>query len=110
MAHLYAQINAAGLVVAVSELAGQVDAPHMIELQAFDAGLIGQRWDGAAFVAPAVDAKAQAAIELQAIDAATGMSRTLREVLIAVGAKVGADVTYLQQQETKAAAARLKLK
>jgi len=110
MSKIYAQIDPSGLVLGVSQLSGQVDAPHMIELQAFDASVIGKKWDGLAFIDVPPDAKVLAAAELLAIDAATGMSRTMREAFIALGVKVGADVAYLQQQETKAAAARLKLK
>lgn len=106
----YAQINPAGLCVGVSELAGEVLAADLIEIEAFDVALIGKRWDGAAWLAVVPTEKELAAAELQAIDAATGMTRTLREVLIAIGGKVGADVAYLAGKEVAAVAARAKLK
>ena len=106
----YAQINAAGLCVGVSELAGEVLANNMVEIEAFDVSMIGKQWDGAAWQAVAPTAKELAAAELQAIDAATGMTRTLREVLIAIGTKTGADVAFLAGKEAAAAAARGRLK
>ena len=108
----YAQINAAGLVVAVSQLAGEVDSSDLIELQDYDTGKLGQVFDRVAgtFGPRVKTEKELAAEELQAIDAATGMSRTMREVLIAIGTKTGADVAYLATQEGKAVAARNKLK
>lgn len=108
----YAQIDAAGLCVGVSELAGAVKAPHLIAIDAAGPQFLGKKWDGAAWVdAPAeVPTDAQkAASDLAAVDAATGMSRTMRETLIAIAGKVGADVAFLAAQEAKAAAARGKL-
>lgn len=106
----YAQINGAGICVGVSELGGKVDSPTMIEL-APGAAPIGKRWDGAAFVAvaavPLSDAEA-ASVELEQIDRDTGMSRTAREVFIAIAKKVGADVAYLEGKETAAKAARVR--
>lgn len=109
----YAQIDAAGLCMAVSDLSGEVDAPHMIPVTGEPLAYLGKKWAANAWAdvpAELPTEKQMAAAELQAIDAATGMSRTMREAFIALGVKVGADVAYLQQQETKAAAARLKLK
>lgn len=108
----YAQINAEGVCFSRLKTHGTIDAPNMIEVDG-DADTMGKRWDGAAWqdvAKPAPTAAELAAAELQTIDKATGMSRTMREAFIVLGVKVGADVTYLQQQETKAAAARLKLK
>lgn len=104
----YAQIDGAGVCVGLLETSGApIDAPHMVEIQPGGARL-GQRWTGAAWedVAP-TDAEA-AQSELEGIDRATGMTRAMREALLSVAAKVGANVAYLQEQETKAAAARLR--
>ena len=105
----YAEINAAGVCFAQLDTTGEIDAPHMIKI-GDDENRRGQKWTGVAWIDVVVSEREAAALELNAIDAATGMSRTMREAFIALGVKVGADVAYLQQQETKAAAARLKLK
>lgn len=44
---IYAQINAAQVVVALSHLGGVVDDPHMIAVDVYDPGLIGQVYDDA---------------------------------------------------------------
>lgn len=108
----YAQIDAAGLCVGVSELAGQVQAPHMVEIDRAEPFYLGKLWTGKAWTdAPAeVPTEAQkAAADLAAVDAATGMPRTMREALLSIAVKVGADVPFLAEQEAKAAAARGKL-
>lgn len=105
----YAEINQAGVCFAQLETSGEIDAPHMVPIAPGD-NRLGQKWTGEAWEVIAPTAAELAAKELQTIDQTTGMSRTMREAFIALGVKVGADVTYLQQQETKAAAARLKLK
>lgn len=105
----YAEVNPAGVCFAQLETSGEIDAPHMVPIAPGD-NRLGQKWTGDAWEVIAPTAAELAAAELQTIDKATGMSRTMREAFIALGVKVGADVTYLQQQETKAAAARLKLK
>lgn len=105
----YAEINAAGVCFAQLETSGEIDAPHMIAIAPGE-NRRGQKWTGTAWEAVAPTAAELAALELAQIDSATGMSRTLREALIAIAGKTGADVTYLAAQETKAAAARAKLK
>lgn len=109
----YAQLDAAGLCVGVSELAGEVNAPHMIEIENAESIYLGRKWTGAAWTdAPAVvpTEKELAAAALLTIDRETGMTRTLREALIAIAGKVGADVTFLATKEAAAVAARAKLK
>lgn len=108
----YAQLDAAGNVVGVSQLAGEVVSPDLVELQSYDLGKLGQVFDRQArtFGPRVKTVKEQAAEDLQAIDASTGMSRTLREVLISIGQKTGADVAFLAAKEAAAAAARDKLK
>lgn len=105
----YAQISAAGLCVGMLETGSAIDAPHMIPVAPGD-DRIGQRWDGQAWNAPVPTNAEQADAELRQIDEQTGMARTLRETLIAVAKKVGADVAFLEAQEAKAAAARLRRK
>lgn len=46
----YAQIDDAGCVFAVSELAGSVIGQNMIEIDGLDSSLIGATWDGSAFI------------------------------------------------------------
>lgn len=48
----YAQINGAGLVVAVTQTGGIVNAPNMVELPSFDTSKIGSTYSGGVFVAP----------------------------------------------------------
>ena len=106
MKKYYAQIDAGGKVIAALETEGTIAAAHMIETaQAFE--VIGKRWDGAAFVDVAPDAKTLAAAKLAEIDARSGMSRLMRETLIAL-AGANAPAT-LKTYETQAAAERAKL-
>lgn len=44
----YAQIDTTGTCVAVTQTAGPVDAPHMIERPAFDESELGKRWNAEA--------------------------------------------------------------
>jgi len=108
----YAQLDAAGLVVGVSQLSGEVVSPDLVELPTFDESKLGQVFNRqAGTFGPRVKTEKElAAEELQAIDAATGMGRTMREVLIALAAKSGADVSYLAAKEAAAVVARNKLK
>lgn len=48
--YYYAQLGDAGVVVGVSELAGEVSASNMIRIAAYDVSLIGMFWDGTGFV------------------------------------------------------------
>lgn len=109
MRYRYAQIDAAGNVVGDSWLWEPVNDQNLKPLQENDPSPMGKVWNGAAFVARVKTVKEQAAEDLQAIDASTGMSRTLREVLISIGQKTGADVAFLASKEAAAAAARAKL-
>lgn len=45
MTHYYAQIDATGRVIAVSQLAAPVAAPDMIAIAAYDASLTGRQYD-----------------------------------------------------------------
>lgn len=105
----YARINGAGVCVGVKQVGGKIDQPDHIELPDYDESVIGKRWTGQAFESQAVTVAEAAALELAQVDQATGMSRTLRETLLTLAAKVGADLPYLAAQEAKAAAARAKL-
>lgn len=105
----YAQIDGAGKCVGELSTPGEINAPHMIAVDGTQAPYIGKRWTGSAWQAVAPTEAEAAALELVQIDQATGMSRTLREAMIAIAGKTGADVTYLAAQEAKAAAARAKI-
>ena len=48
---IYAQISPNDVVVAVSELAGVVDAPHMIPIEG-EPPALGSIWDGEGFTSP----------------------------------------------------------
>lgn len=108
----YAQLGEGGICIGVSTLAGQVLAPGLIEI-ANGVDPTGKRWNGAAFEdvpAVALTAKQQAQLELDQIDRDTGIPRSLREVLVAIGTKTGADVAYLAGKEAAAVIARGKLR
>lgn len=51
MRYFYAQIDATGICVAISDLSGEVIAANMIPLATNDSAIIGKRWTGAAWVA-----------------------------------------------------------
>jgi hypothetical protein len=94
----YKRIGAAGAVENIIECDAGFASDHGY-LPADDADTIGQ-------VAPSEIELAER--ELRAIDAATGMSRSLRELLIAIaGDKAPA---YMLAQEARAAAARDRIK
>ena len=109
MMKTYAQINAAGVCVGLTEAADTINAPHMIAINPGEAQ-IGQRWTGKAWETPEQTAQELAQKELEAIDKEMGMPRALRELLIGIADKVGADATYLKAQEARAAKARAKFK
>lgn len=71
----YAQLAANGTCCAVTETYGVIDAPHMIELPAYDTGLIGCVYDAAtktfAAPVPAVPAVPQTVSAFQAYSALT---------------------------------------
>ncbi len=46
----YAQINDEGIVKGVSDLAGEIINPNMIEIPVFDPSIMGKKWDGAHFI------------------------------------------------------------
>lgn len=51
----YAQLNA-GVVCAITETHGAIDAPNMIALESFDASLLGHTYAAGIFTAPAAPA------------------------------------------------------
>ena len=44
MNHYYAQIDGAGIVIAITQMSAQVDAPNLIAVEGLDSGLMGQRY------------------------------------------------------------------
>ena len=44
-AHFYAQVNAASVVVGVTQVAAKIDAPDLLPIESLDTSLIGQRWN-----------------------------------------------------------------
>ena len=56
MSHYAAQLDAAGVCIAVTETPEPLTGPHIVPLDAYDASLLGHAWDGAAWHAPAVPA------------------------------------------------------
>lgn len=107
----FAQINASGVCVAVLQTAGKVSEPNMIAL-ADGEGLrrLGQRWNGETWEQPAPTAQEIAALELMQIDQQTGMNRTMRETMISIAEKAGANVDYLKTKEAQAITWRGKLR
>ena len=43
--YIYAQLNDENIVMAVSQLSGEVDAPNMIQIDSFDHNLLGKRYN-----------------------------------------------------------------
>jgi hypothetical protein len=105
----FAQVNASGVCVAMLETSGEIDSPDMLEIQP-GAAKLGQQWTGTAWVDVPKPAAQVASETLEGIDRQTGMRRALREALIAIGEKVGADVAFLKTQESRAATERAKLR
>jgi hypothetical protein len=105
----YAEIDGGGVCFAQLQTEATLALPTMI-LNPGGARRIGQRWDGAAWQDVPLTVKEQAKLELDQIDRDTGIPRALREVLIAIGTKTGADVAYLAGKEAAAGIARGKLK
>jgi hypothetical protein len=105
----YAQINEAGECVATLETSGEIEAPHMIEVDD-DEIKIGQVWNGKKWTKPKPKAEDVARQELDEIDRETGMNRNMRRLLLAIADKVGADTSFLKDQEDRAEKARAKLK
>ena len=48
----YAQINNSEIVIAITETAGAIDAPDMIEIQSCDITLIGSKYTNGTFILP----------------------------------------------------------
>lgn len=105
----YAQINEAGECVAMLETSGTVEADHMIEVND-EEDRIGQEWNGKTWKKAKPTADKLARQELDKIDQETGMNRNIRKLLIAIADKVGADTSFLKDQEDRAEKARAKLK
>ena len=44
-AHFYAQVNAGGIVLGVTQVAAEINAPDLVPIESLDTALIGQRWN-----------------------------------------------------------------
>lgn len=88
---IYAQLNDQHIVIAISELSGNVNSPDMIELPSYDTSLLGKRYEGGEFIAteqPTVDHVAKTQITRLAF-----LSRFTDEEAIALDlASIGATV------------------
>lgn len=103
----YAQIDGAGVVFAILDTASEIDRQDMIEI-GHGENPLGMRRNGSVWETVEETEAERAARDLAEVDAATGMSRTMRETLVAIaGDKAPA---YLLSQEAKAVAARERLK
>ena len=47
-AHFYAQVNAGFIVLGVTQVAAEINAPDLVPIESLDTALIGQRWNPAA--------------------------------------------------------------
>lgn len=107
----YAQLSADGVCFAELETHEDSDGPqgqNIIETDGM--GKIGQRYEDGKWVPVVPTVAEQVVKDLSRIDAATGMGRAMREALIAIGDKVGADVSFLRTKEAEAATLRGRLK
>lgn len=104
----YAQLTG-NIVTAIVETDGEmVLTATVLDADGHDPKL-GQAWDGMQF-ADVLETQSEAAKKnLLSIDRETGMQRTMREALIAIADKVGANVAYLKTKEAEAATHRTKL-
>jgi hypothetical protein len=103
----YAQIDGSNRVFSVVESGQEIIGADIVPVPegVFPLGMV---WDGAAFVPYQKTEKETALDELAEIDRKTGMTRMMRETLIAIaGEKVPAALTA---EEAKAVTARNKLK
>lgn len=50
MSNYYAQIDGDSIVVAVTEAAGEINAPHMIPIESLDDSLLRKKYEGGQFV------------------------------------------------------------
>ncbi len=106
MIKTYAQIDTQGVVIGYTQTEGEINASHMIEVDDGDV-VIGKQWDGEKFNVPAPDQRRVITDKLAEIDRKAGMSRLLRETLIAIGEdKVPA---IIKTHENNAAALRAEL-
>lgn len=46
MTFAYAQIDASGIAFAVTQVAAEINAQHLVRLPGYDAAVLGQRWTG----------------------------------------------------------------
>ena len=44
-AHFYAQVNAGFIVLGVTQVAAEINAPDLVPIESLDTALIGQRWN-----------------------------------------------------------------
>ena len=44
-AHFYAQVNAGFIVLGVTQVAAEINAPDLVPIESLDASLIGKRWN-----------------------------------------------------------------
>ena len=56
MSHYAAQLDAAGVCIAITETPEALAGAHIVAIDAYDLSLLGQTWDGAAWHAPAAPA------------------------------------------------------
>lgn len=102
----YAQIDAAGVCFSVVESRVDLSGDDIVDV-GFNKKVIGKKWDGSAWKNVDKSAKEKAKEALEKIDKDTGMSRLLRETLIAIG---GQSVPKaLKDKEDEAAIERGKL-
>ncbi len=105
----YAQINAGGVCFAQLGTSAVIDSADMVQIGEGE-NRLRERWTGEAWEIVPPSEKEAAIAGLLAIDAETGLSRTLREAIISIGKKVAADVSLLEAKEAEAVALRVKAK
>lgn len=99
----YAQLTN-GVVTAVTETSGIIDAPHMVEITSLDASLLGNTYANGVFTRQATRKNA-ILIRLMEIDATTDKPRTRRELQL----NKAATKTWLQTLDDEAVALRTEL-
>ncbi len=105
----YAQHDAVGRVFSVVRSGVPVTGANIVPVPD-GVDVLGMVWNGANFVPYKPGPKELAIAVLADVDQKTGVQRAMREALLIIGDKIGADLSYLRSEEARAAAARAALK
>ena len=101
----YAQINEAGLCIAVSDLSGEVEAPHMIPIG--DGDFLGKSWIDGEWVAPVPSAPAPPSARITRLAFRNRFTQA-EKIALELAALDNPSATMAQRQQAAALRAHLK--